>query len=93
MTVRAIEPEARIILYGSRARGRGKTDSDWDFLILLPGEVNNERQDRILNELYDVELECDEILSAAIYSESVWQSPRYHALPFHENVEREGIVL
>ncbi|MBS1250425.1 MAG: hypothetical protein MAG431_02019 [Chloroflexi bacterium] len=36
MTVRDLSPAAEIILYGSRARGTAKADSDWDFLILLP---------------------------------------------------------
>lgn len=28
-----IEPEAEVILYGSRARGDAASSSDWDFLI------------------------------------------------------------
>ena len=38
-TVHEIEPEAEIILYGSRARGDANSESDWDFLILLDGMV------------------------------------------------------
>ena len=36
-TIHEIEPEADIILYGSRARGDAHPESDWDFLILLAG--------------------------------------------------------
>ena len=32
-----IEPEAEIILYGSRSRGDALSESDWDFLILVDG--------------------------------------------------------
>ena len=31
-TIRASEPAAQIILYGSRARGDAREDSDWDVL-------------------------------------------------------------
>ncbi len=39
-TVRAIEPDAEVILYGSRARGDAEADSDWDLLILVDGPVS-----------------------------------------------------
>jgi predicted nucleotidyltransferase len=32
--VHEVEPEADIVLYGSRARGDAHAESDWDFLIL-----------------------------------------------------------
>lgn len=42
-----IEPHADIILYGSRARGDAHVESNWDFLVLLDGVVNDERTDAI----------------------------------------------
>mgnify|MGYP003413282206 FL=1 len=33
-TVRATEPDAQIILYGSRARGANREDSDWDVIVI-----------------------------------------------------------
>ncbi len=30
-----IDPKAEVFLFGSRARGDFRKDSDWDFLILL----------------------------------------------------------
>ena len=39
-SVREVEPESEIILFGSRARGDERADeradSDWDLLILVP---------------------------------------------------------
>lgn len=37
--VRQIEPDAEVILFGSRARDSAHPDSDWDVLILLEGKV------------------------------------------------------
>ena len=34
-TVRNSEPDASIILYGSRARGDAREDSDWDVLAIV----------------------------------------------------------
>lgn len=31
----AIDPHARAFLFGSRARGTARKDSDWDLLILI----------------------------------------------------------
>ena len=45
--VQEIEVEAKILLYGSRARGDSIDQSDWDFLILLDGKVDDKRTDRI----------------------------------------------
>ncbi|GAG58037.1 unnamed protein product, partial [marine sediment metagenome] len=34
------DPNAHVILYGSRARGEEKPDSDWDILVLTDYTVN-----------------------------------------------------
>ena len=34
-TVRAVEPDAEIILYGSRARRDARPESDWDTIVIL----------------------------------------------------------
>jgi len=33
-TVLELDPEAEVVLFGSRARGDARADSDWDFLVL-----------------------------------------------------------
>ena len=50
--IHEIEPDAEIILYGSRAREDSNAQSDWDFLILLDGPVNDKRTDSIRHRLY-----------------------------------------
>jgi len=88
-----IEPDATIILYGSRSRGDATKDSDWDFLILINRLHDNKQVEKIRNHLFDVELQCNEILSSIIRSRSEWNSPKYMRTPFYKNVEKEGIIL
>ena len=33
-----VNPEAEVWLYGSRARGTAREDSDWDILVLTPDD-------------------------------------------------------
>lgn len=92
-TVQAIEPDADIVLYGSRARGDAQEDSDWDLLILVDGPVDAAREANIRHRLYELEWDCDEVLCSMIFSREDWDSPLYRSMPFHQNVDRDGIAL
>ncbi len=91
--VRQAEPEARVVLFGSRARGDATPESDWDLLIVLDGEVGPARADAVRHRLYDLALDTDTVLSAIIYSRERWESPRYRATPLHAQVEADGVPL
>ncbi len=91
--VSEMEPDAEIILYGSRARGDSRVQSDWDFLVLLDGSVDDERTDKIRHRLYEIEWERDEVLCCIVRNRQEWNSPLWKNMPFRQNVEYEGIVL
>ena len=88
--VHEVEADAVIILYGSRSRGDSVSDSDWDFLILVDGPVDDERTDRIRYQLYEIEWECGAVLSSIVRSQDEWNSEVYRSMPFHKQVEHEG---
>ncbi|MHC1728472.1 MAG: nucleotidyltransferase domain-containing protein [Syntrophobacteraceae bacterium] len=88
--VHEMEPDAEIILYGSRSRGDSVSDSDWDFLVLVDGFVNDERTDRIRHRLYEIEWESGAVLSSIVRSRDEWDSALYRSMPFHQTVEKEG---
>jgi len=88
--VQEVSPDAEIILYGSRARGKAQSDSDWDFLILTDSN-SNELTDRIRHKIYEVEWESGEVLSSIVRSRKEWNSRKYRLLPFHRNVDKEGV--
>jgi predicted nucleotidyltransferase len=91
--IQEIEAEAEILLYGSRARGDSIDQSDWDFLILLDGMVDDNRTDRIRHRLYEVEWETGEVISSIIRNKKEWNSRPYRSMPIHKVIEREGIAL
>ena len=90
--VRAVEPDAQIILYGSRARGDARHDSDWDVVILLnkPLMSHQERYESACN-LWDKGFDVGEEINARVYTLDQWNS----APPslFKYNVREEGIQL
>lgn len=88
--IHKVEPDADIILYGSRSRGDSSTDSDWDFLILVDGHVSDERTDRIRGQLYEIEWESGAVLSSIVRNRDEWESELYRSMPFHQRVEQEG---
>ncbi len=91
--VRVLVPDAEIILFGSRARGTARSDSDWDFLILLPTPVDRTLEMQIKDCLYDIELETDMVLSSIIRSKQEWLSERYAVIPLRQQIEKEGIAV
>jgi predicted nucleotidyltransferase len=88
-----LAPGAEVILYGSRARGTARRDSDWDFLILLPEPVSKELELKIKDRLYDIELETDTVLTSIIRGKQTWLSKRYEVVPLRQEVEKDGVAV
>ncbi len=91
--VKDIEPSAEIFLYGSRSRGDINVESDWDFLIIVDGILNDERINRIRHRIYEFEWEFGEVLSSIIRTRDQWNSSLFKAMPFYQNIRRDGIRL
>ncbi|MCK9641661.1 MAG: nucleotidyltransferase domain-containing protein [Prolixibacteraceae bacterium] len=87
------DPKAMAYLFGSRARGDFRPDSDWDILILVDDDqVTNEIEDKFRDDLYDIELESGQIISTIIYPKDYWKNMLVYS-PLFKNVTREGILL
>ena len=91
--VKRFDPNAEVIIYGSRARGDSKILSDWDVLILLQSEkVTFATERELINLIYEIELDNNTVISPLIYSKSDWYI-NYKITPLFENVTREGIII
>ena len=91
-TVKSLDPKAEIILYGSRARGDERIDSDWDVLVLTDYFVDLQTESRFRDKLYDLELETGESFSIFVYSKNDWQT-KHRITPFYQSITSEGIRL
>ncbi len=87
------EPAAKIVLFGSRARGDMHPESDWDILILLPqAKVGRTTEMEFRDLLFDLQLETGEGISTFVYSEKEWED-KYSITPLYENIKNEGVLL
>ena len=83
---------SHLLLYGSRARGDYRPDSDWDLLVLL-NRPHNENSDfaTISYPLMELGFDLGQYFSVHTYSQQEWDKMSF--LPFYKNVERDKIQL
>jgi predicted nucleotidyltransferase len=87
------DPKAEAFLFGSRARGDNKTDSDWDILILVDSDkVTNDVDDQFRDDLYNIELESGQNISTLIYPKDYWKTTLIFS-PLYLNIIKDGIRL
>ncbi len=83
-----------VILYGSYARGDYDDESDIDIMIVadIPSEECWSYNVRLIDELTDIELENEIVISTHIVQADNFNQYRV-ALPFYRNVIEEGIRI
>ncbi len=80
----------RIILFGSRARGEARQDSDLDLLIILPdGSSSSEVRKSIGRALISPFASFDLI----VYTESEFGKKRLEGWSIFDEIERDGNVI
>ena len=87
-SVHSIDPQADVYLFGSRARGDYRKDSDWDFLVLTSSKVTRELKYAFSDRLNELELEAERVISSFIRSKEEW--PNYELTDFYQNVQEDG---
>ncbi len=89
--VLSVDDKAQVILFGSRARGDYKKDSDWDILILTAKKLDTSLKENIYDKVFDIELEYLQPISAMIIDPARWN--KMSITGFYENVINEGKAL
>jgi predicted nucleotidyltransferase len=89
---RRILPDEKVILFGSRARGDAREDSDWDLLVLIKREKRSFSEDfdeygYPFSEIGDKYGTC---VSVIVRNRKDWES---HPSLLKYNVEQEGIEI
>ena len=87
--VRARVPGVRrIVLFGSRARGEGRDDSDLDVLVVVAERTRDVR--RTAQDIgFEVGLDFGLVLSPTIVVEGAWRADG----AFEASVARDGVAL
>lgn len=91
--IKSKDPKAEIILFGSRARGEAKEDSDWDVLILID-QVKQSRliEKKYRDEMFELELEIGQPISTFIYSKNDWNT-KHSVTPLYKNIQKDGVKI
>ena len=80
-------------LFGSRARGTERPDSDYDLLLVVTQDFSLSDKDKLYDGVMDILLETGRLISLKIFKEREFQRLRELETPFIENVLREGIKI
>ena len=91
-SVHTTDPSAEVILFGSRARGDARADSDWDVLIIVNTPKVTDKQFETLNyQLWLKGLELGQEINPIIYTRTQWEDSNPSL--FKYNIREEGIRL
>lgn len=91
-TLHAVAPDAKAVLFGSRARNEARDDSDWDILILIEKDkIRNEDFDAVAYPLVELGWTLGEMINPVLYTFNEWRKRSFTI--FHKNIEEEGIVI
>lgn len=79
-------------LYGSKARGEGRRDSDLDIMVLLPNydRVSVEEIDDIV---YRINLDHDVFISVLVFGKDEVETGPMSESPIYKVIQREGVSL
>lgn len=91
LAVLSVDEGAEIILFGSRARGDHKKDSDWDVLVLTEMETDADFTNKLIDKIFDLELEFTQAVSPIIVDKKTWED--WAVMPLYKNIDREGIAV
>jgi len=75
-------PSAKIILYGSEARGDAGPDSDIDLLILMDTDrITLEDETKITYPIYELELKTGVLISPMVMTKNNWENRPFKTCP------------
>jgi uncharacterized protein len=89
--VQEIDPQAEVWLFGSRARGDARPDSDWDFLVLTEKPVDRLYKRVMRDHLFDVGLESERVIGTTIQNRYDWED--LEVTDLYQNIKEEGLAV
>lgn len=81
-----------VLLFGSRARGQARKNSDWDILIVLPqSQLCQSDYDKVSYPLVELGWKLGEQINPIVYTKQEWEANSI--TPFYDNVLRDAVSL
>lgn len=81
-----------VTLFGSRARGSHRYDSDWDLLILLNRDnMSISQKEDFAYPFVELGWRIDEEINPIVHSSKEWNERRF--MPLYRNIQTDGIRL
>lgn len=85
-------PVEKVILFGSKARGDDEEGSDIDLMLLTSRSIHWKERERMIGELFDIEIEFDVVISILDTTVSEWNEGLFSSFPIRDHIYREGVV-
>ena len=83
---------ASMRLFGSKARGDSRKDSDVDVLVSVH-RLSSEIKSRVIDIAFDIDLEYGVNISPRVVSHRIFSARVWRITPFVKNIKEEGILL
>ena len=82
-----------VYLFGSRARGTERPDSDYDLLLVVREDFSLAEKDSLYDQVIDILLETGRLISLKIFKQKEFQRLRDLNTPFLSRVLKEGVKV
>lgn len=86
------EQISALYLFGSRARGDARPDSDFDVLVVVP-QWSKTLKDQLYDAVVEVCIETEMLVSLKIYTAEQYEALSAIPTPFMANVKAEGVKI
>lgn len=86
----------KMYLFGSRAKGTERPDSDYDLLLVVKFDKTSDVikfKDRVYDIVMDILLNMRHLVSLKIFKKSEFERLRRMGTPFTQNILKEGIRI
>ena len=84
---------AKVIFFGSRARGDYHEESDYDFLVLSDWKNIEDLKDKLrIDILEEIEWKTFEVIQTMVVNKNVWEDD-YKVRGIYESIKEDGIAV
>lgn len=91
--VHEVDPSAEVFLYGSRARGNARDDSDWDVLVLTGGDkIEFKEEEKFMDHMCDLIVSTGQAIQLFVYTRREWEAI-HSVTPFYQSVQQDAVKI